>query len=180
MNNKTDRSLILLAAQGDREVFGELVRRHQSAIFNVAYRMLGNRHDAEDAAQEAFLRAYAAFETFDTGRPLLPWLKRITINLCLNRLQKERPTSSLEDLQLSPTEPRPGPEKQMVVHERVEQVRTGILSLPPRYRAVIELRHFQNLKYKEISDVLNRPLSDIKSDLYRARRMLAEQLKDLK
>jgi RNA polymerase sigma-70 factor (ECF subfamily) len=180
MNNTTDRSLIILAAQGDRESFGELIRRHQSAMFNVAYRMLGNRHDAEDATQEAFLRAYAAFETFDTGRPLLPWLKRIIINLCLNRLQQERPTSYLEDLLLSPAEPRPGPEKQVVIHERDVQVRLAILSLPPRYRVVIELRHFQSLKYKEISEILDHPLSDVKSDLYRARRMLAEKLKDLK
>lgn len=69
MNDETDRDLTILAVQGDQDAFGELVRRHQCAVFNAAYRMLGNRHDAEDAAQEAFIRAYRAFDTFETGRP---------------------------------------------------------------------------------------------------------------
>ncbi len=131
MNIATDRGLTMLAAQGDQDAFGELVRSYQSAVFNVAYRMLGNRRDAEDAAQEAFIRAYRAFDTFDTERPMLPWLKRITINLCLNRIKQNRPFLSLEDGLPPPKEPSPGPETQTSNRERDAQIRTAILSLPP-------------------------------------------------
>ncbi|NOY97705.1 MAG: sigma-70 family RNA polymerase sigma factor [Chloroflexi bacterium] len=175
-----DRGLTLLAARGDQDAFGELVRRHQSAVFNVAYRMLGNRRDAEDAAQETFIRAYRSFSTYDTGRPLRPWLKRIAVNVCLNHIGRSRPLLSLDDGLPPPPEPSPGPEAQTVNRERDARIRDEILSLPPRYRAVIELRHFQELSYAEIAEALDRPLSDVKSDLFRARKMLAQKLKDLK
>ena len=154
MNIANDRSLIQLAAQGDQSAFGKLVQLHQSAVFNVAYRMLGNRRDAEDAAQEAFVRAYKAFNSFDTERPVLPWLKKIVTNLCLNRIKAHRPTLSLENGLPPPKESKPGPEAQTANRERDAQVRAAILSLPPRYRAVIELRHFQDLNYEEIAEGL--------------------------
>jgi RNA polymerase sigma-70 factor (ECF subfamily) len=180
MNISTDQSLTILAARGDQEAFGELVNHHQSVVFSVAYRMLGNHNDAEDATQETFVRAYYAFDTFDTKRPILPWLKRITVNTCLNRIKQDRPSSSLDDYLPSLKEARPGPEVQTTDHERDVQIHTAILSLPPLFRAVIELRHFQDLSYAEICEVLDRPLSNIKSDLFRARKMLAKKLKDLK
>ncbi|MCF6278265.1 MAG: sigma-70 family RNA polymerase sigma factor [Anaerolineales bacterium] len=180
MNEATDRDLIVLAAQGDQDAFSELIQRHQSAVFNVAHRMLGNRRDAEDIAQEAFIRAYRAFHTFDIERPLLPWLRRIATNLCLNRIKQTRPLLSLEEGLPPPKEPRPGPEAQTANRERDAQIRNAILALPPRYRAVIELRHFQALSYIEIAESLKRPLSDIKSDLFRARKILAKELKELK
>ncbi len=179
MNIATERSLTQLAAQGDQNAFGELVQLHQSAVFNVAYRMLGNRQDAEDAAQEAFVRAYNAFDTFDTGRPILPWLKKIVTNLCINWIKAHRPTLSLENGLPPPKEPKPGPEAQTANRERDAQIRAAILSLPLRYRAAIELRHFQELSYEEIAEMLDKPLSTVKSDLFRARKLLAEKLKEI-
>jgi RNA polymerase sigma-70 factor (ECF subfamily) len=178
MNIANDRSLIKLAAQGDQDAFGELVQLHQSAVFNVAYRMLGNRQDAEDAAQEAFVRAYNAFDRFDVKRPLRPWLKRIVTNLCINRIKATRPELSLENGLPPPKEPKLGPEAQAANRERDAQIRAAILSLPPRYRATIELRHFQDLSYDEIAETLSKPLNTVKSDLFRARKMLAEKLKE--
>jgi len=180
MNIATERGLTLLAAQGNQEAFGKLIHRHQSAIFSVAFRMLGNRPDAEDVAQEAFVRAYRAFDTFDIERPLLPWLKRITINACLNRIKQGRSSPSLDGYLPQIKEPSPGPEAQTTNRERDVQIHTAILSLSPHFRAVIELRHFQGLSYMEISEALDRPLSSIKSDLFRARKILAEKLIDLK
>ena len=180
MNIAKDRSLIKLAAQGDQDAFGKLVQLHQSAVFNVAYRMLGNRQDAEDVAQEAFVRAYNAFKNFDTDRPMRPWLKKIATNLCLNRIKAHHPTLSLENGLPPPKEPKPSPEAQTANREQDTQIRTAILSLAPHYRAVIELRHFQNLNYEEIAETLSKPLSTVKSDLFRARKMLAEKLKELK
>ena len=90
MSTADDRVLELRAQAGDLDAFAELVRRHQVVVFNVTYRMLGRRLEAEDATQEAFLRAFRAFDTFDTRRPLAPWSKRIATNVSLNMLQSAR------------------------------------------------------------------------------------------
>ena len=187
MSVAEDRDLVLCAQRGDIEAFGELVRRYQSAVFNVAYRMVGNRSDAEDAAQETFLKAFRAIERFDVERPLAPWLKRITTNHCLNWLQSARAktTSVVTDMHYPGQEAetmdryaqsKPLPEQTIIRQETADRVRDAILELPPRYRAVIELRHFQNLSYDEMAETLNRSLSNVKSDLYRARKRLAEIL----
>ena len=179
-----DRSLAVRSQQGDRDAFGELIHRHQLAVFNVAYRLLGNRQDAEDAAQEAFIRAYRAFAAFDPTRPLAPWLKKIAANVCFNRLQSLPPTvetlpeDEFDDLPAGPA-PTSDPEAASQEKEISDRVRAEILRLPPRYRVVIELRHFQALSYEQIAAALQRPLSDVKSDLFRARKLLAERLEDL-
>jgi len=173
-----DSELARRAARGDREAFGELVRCHQTGVFNVAYRLLGERRDAEDAAQEAFLRAYRAIRTLDPSRPAGPWLKKITVNVCLNRLERRESLQLEDDAALR--EPEPGPEPRAIEQERSRDIRRALLSLPRRYRAVIELRHFQELSYAEMADTLDRPLSDIKSDLFRARKLLAQALQEMK
>ena len=170
-----ERNLAQHAAQGDREAFGGLVNCHQAGVYNVTYRMLGECRDAEDAAQETFLRAYRAIHTLDPQRPPGPWLKKIAVNVCLNWLER-RGTLTLEDETTVPGSD-PGPETQTIQREQSRQIRAALLSLPPRYRAVIELRHFQELSYTEIAETLNRPLSDIKSDLFRARKLLAEKIR---
>ncbi|MEW5940542.1 MAG: sigma-70 family RNA polymerase sigma factor [Chloroflexota bacterium] len=176
----TDRELAERVQRGDQDAFAELVRLHQSAVFNVAYRFLGNVHDAEDAAQETFLRAWRFFNQFDMDRALAPWLKRIAVNVCLNRLETNRPLLSLDEEGPAPLDPTPGPEFVTARRAQTDRIRRELTSLPPRYRAVIELRHFQDLSYEEISETLKRPLSDVKSDLFRARKLLADRLKDLR
>lgn len=183
-----EREWLLRAQQGDGAAFGELVRCHQTAVFNVAYRLLGRRQDAEDAAQEAFMRAYRALDRFDVERPFAPWIKRITTNLCYNWLDKERvrpaisaadlsregeDAADLDELAKEPTTP----EHMLAATEQSDQIRTALLRLPLRYRVVIELRHFQDLSYAEIAEVVERPLSDVKSDLFRGRKKLAQLLK---
>jgi RNA polymerase sigma-70 factor (ECF subfamily) len=180
MSSAPESELARRAASGDRAAFAEIVRLHQQAIYNVAYRMLGNAPDAEDAAQDAFIRAYQFFDRFDTDRPLVPWLKRITVNVCLNRLNAKKPASLLDDSLPPPKDPHPRPEAQTTTRQREERIRAEIVRLPPQYRAVIELRHFQELSYDEIARALKRPLNSVKSDLFRARKLLAERLNDLK
>ena len=180
MSSAPERELARRAVRGDQAAFAEIVRIHQQAVYNVAYRMLGNAQDAEDAAQDAFIRAYRFFDRFDLEKPLAPWLKRIAVNVCLNRLQVDKPASSLDDNLLPPKDPHPDPEAQTAERQRQDHIRAEIVGLPPPYRAVIELRHFQELSYEEIATALDRPLSSVKSDLFRARKLLAERLKDLK
>ena len=167
--------LIRLAQQGNTEAFGQLVAEYQRAVFNIAYRMVGNRQEAEDVAQESFVKTYQALERFDRERPFAPWLYRITTNTALNWIKRRRPEAELEEetLHVSATD---GPEAQTIAAEASERLRTAVAALPPNYRAAIELRHFQGLTYQEMSEVLGVPLSDVKSWLFRARRRLRETL----
>jgi len=179
MSSTDERSLARRVLQGDRDAFGEIVHRHQQAVFNASYHLLGNVRDAEDATQEAFIRAYRFFDGFDLDRPLAPWLIRIAVNVCLNRVEGLVPLADLDDELFPLPDPTPGPEVQTMIRDRDKTVRYELSRLPLRYRAVIELRHFQGLSYGEIAKELKRPLSDIKSDLFRARKLLAERLKGL-
>ncbi|HUH98958.1 MAG TPA: sigma-70 family RNA polymerase sigma factor [Anaerolineales bacterium] len=174
-----EREWVRRAKGGDQAAFGEIVHCHQQAVFNVAYRLLNDVHDAEDATQEAFLRAYQFLGKFDWDRPLSPWLKQIAVNVCLNRLAGQRSASPLDDESASSSDPDPGPEALTILRDRDERIRLELQRLPPRYRLVVELRHFEDLSYEEIAGTLKRPVSDVKSDLFRARRLLAERLKDI-
>ncbi len=180
MTSAHERKWVRRAKDGDNEVFGEIVHCHQQAVFNVAYRLLGNVHDAEDAAQETFIRAHQFIHTFDSERPLAPWLKRIAANVSLNRLEGKKFASALDDESVFVSDPSPGPEALIVLHDRDERIRFELHRLPPRYRIVIELRHFQDLSYEEIAAELKQPLNDVKSDLFRARKLLSKRLKDLR
>lgn len=186
-----EQQLLQQARQRDATsaaAFGELMHRHQTAVFNVAYRLLGRRVEAEDAAQEAFLRAYRALDRFDVARPFAPWIKRITVNLCLNWLESAKVKPQLLAAEMSSddrpvdmddwAQAAPSPEQTLVREEQSVWLRQAILALPPRYRAAIELRHFQELSYDEMASVLERPLSSVKSDLFRARKLLAEKMKE--
>ncbi len=188
----TDEQQLLQQARQRGETsaaaYGELVRRYQTAVFNVAYRLLGRRVEAEDAAQEAFLRAYWALDRFDMERPFGPWIKRITTNLCLNWLESARARTQLLAAEMAHpdrpvsmddwAQPAPTPEQAMVQEEQSTRLHRAILALPPRYRVAIELRHFQELSYEEIAEEMERPLSSVKSDLFRARKMLADKMRE--
>jgi RNA polymerase sigma-70 factor (ECF subfamily) len=174
MSASSDSDLIQRARRGDAEAFGELVIRHQTNVFNVCYRMLHERAEAEDMTQETFMRAYDRLNTFDTERAFGPWIRRVAANMCLNHLESLHVQAELDDER--DADERQGPESQAVVHERSEQIRSALASLPAHYRAVIELRHYQELSYDDIAAELKIPLSDVKSHLFRARKLLAEKL----
>ena len=174
MTAPTDRDLIQRARRGANDAFGELVTRYQTGVFNVCYRMLHERGEAEDLTQETFMRAYDRLHTFDLEREFGPWIRRVAANLCLNHLEAQKVTAPLDEERDADESHRP--ERQVEVKERSAQVRTALASLPPHYRAVVELRHYQELSYDEIAAELNIPLSDVKSHLFRARKILAEQL----
>jgi RNA polymerase sigma factor (sigma-70 family) len=178
MDDFSDRDLILRARRGETEAFGELVSRTQTAVFNVCYRLTGERREAEDMAQETFIRAYERLGTFDLERPFLPWIRRVAANLCLNHLSALSRDQTELDEEHGKADAGDSPSVLVEQHEQTGQIRAALLSLPPHYRVVIELRHFQDLSYDEISRTLDRPMSDVKSDLFRARKMLAEKLKD--
>jgi len=177
MENPSDRSLVLRTKRGELEAYGDLVRRYQGSVFNVCYRMLGDAHDAEDLTQETFIRVHSRLDSYDCDRPFIPWARRIAVNLCLNFINRNRryvlPLDDEFELAVSKES---SPERAQEEHERNALLRQAICLLPAHYRAVIELRHFQELSYFEISKALNIPLSDVKSHLFRARKSLAQRL----
>jgi len=174
MTAPTDRDLLVRAMRGESDAFGELVTRYQTNVFNVCYRILHERGESEDLAQETFMRAYDRLHTFDLEREFGPWVRRIAANLCLNHLESQKSTAPLDEGRDADQSQRP--ERQVEVKERSEQIREALASLPAQYRVVVELRHYQEMSYDEIASELKIPLSDVKSHLFRARKLLAEKL----
>lgn len=175
-----DRDLVERTLQGDLAAYGDLVRRYQQSVFNVCYRFMGQRQLAEDQTQEAFLRGHDRLETFKLDKPFGPWIRTVAANLCLNALKAQGPyQAELEEERALTAETRwIDPEARRQQDELAERVRRAILKLPPHYRAVIELRHYGEMSYKEIGRALGLPLSDVRSHLYRARKALAEELEE--
>ncbi|MCU0493907.1 MAG: sigma-70 family RNA polymerase sigma factor [Chloroflexaceae bacterium] len=181
-----EQRLLTLAQRGVADAYGELVRRYQGELYNVVYRLLGDQHESLDLTQESFVQAYNALASFDTSRPFGPWIKRIATNLALNWLQRRhvlttpltRPAQpgAEEPEELALPDVSTEPERVYLAGERHELLRQALLALPPHYRAVIELRHFQELSYEEIAVALKLPLSDVKSNLFRARQLLRKRL----
>ena len=174
MDAPSDSDLILSTRRGNVEAYGELVTRHQTSVFNVCYRILHEHAEAEDMTQETFLRAHAHLERFDIQRPFGPWIRRVAANVCLNHLEAQKVTVELDDER--DADDSQSPQSRLEVRERSEQIRLALASLPPHYRAVVELRHYQEMSYDEIAAELNLPMSDVKSHLFRARKLLAEKL----
>jgi RNA polymerase sigma-70 factor (ECF subfamily) len=170
-----DREAIARCLQGDREAFGDLVDRHQETVFNIAYRMTGQRQDAEDLTQEAFLRAYGALKEFRGESSFRTWICQIATRVCIDHLRARR-----ETLELQEDWEAPGGESDFsasVVDRAV--VAAAIGSLPPRYRAAVVLRHVEHLSYQEIAGVLGLPLATVKTHIRRARARLRERLAPL-
>ncbi|HNP73010.1 MAG TPA: sigma-70 family RNA polymerase sigma factor [Kouleothrix sp.] len=165
------------ALRGDRAAFGQLMHRYAGAVYNLAYRMLGNAEDAEDASQEIFLRAYTRLASFDRTRKFSTWLLSIGSNYCIDRLRRRRfAWLTLDDAAYALPSAEPGPERSALSHERRERVQQALQRLPENYRLVTVLRYWHDLSYEEIERVTGLPESTIKTRLHRARHMLAAAL----
>jgi RNA polymerase sigma-70 factor (ECF subfamily) len=165
------------ALAGDQDAFAELVYTYQDAVYNLCYRILSERGEAEDAAQEAFLRAYLNLARFDPARSFKTWLLSIASNHCIDRLRRRRmKLLSIDDplpsLTLSGDEPEP--EDVTIAREQSAGIQRLLNRLPDDYRAAIVLRYWYDYSYVEIASMLQTTESAIKSRLFRARQMLAD------
>lgn len=170
----TERELIVQAQQGDRRAFGELVRLHHSGVINVVYRMCGDANLAEDAAQEAFIRAWQHLPNYKPRSPFRNWVYRIATNAALDTLRRERETEDVDEMPLAT--PEDGPEALVEKVERGERVRQAVLALPPASRAVLVLREYEGLSYQEIAETLGIPIGTVMSRLNYARGQLRKSL----
>lgn len=167
------------AQAGDDLAFSNIVEAYQKPVFSLCYRMLGNAGDAEDAAQETFLRAYKHLGRYDPNRSFATWLLSIASHYCIDRLRKRRlSTFSIDDEEYDwwhPPDKGPSPEAAMVNDEKQIRVQALLDVLPAKDRAAVVLHYWYDYSYEEIADSLNLSVSAIKSRLYRARRALAEE-----
>lgn len=180
VSDEDDSLWVQRTLAGDTQAFGELVGRYERDVFNLAYRMLSERGEAEDAAQEAFLRAYSHLDRYDATRPFKTWLLSIASNHCIDRLRRRRLTwlSLEEPLPPHPalTSDVPGPEDVLLANERSVFVQDLLDDLSPDYRLAVVLRYWYDLSYTEIAEMMDTTESAIKSRLFRARQTLAEKL----
>ncbi len=166
--------LIELSRQGDSYAFGVLVDAYQERVINVVYRFCGDGTLAEDAAQEAFIRAWQNLARYRPQTSFRNWLYRIAINVALDTLRRERETTDIADLELPSAEA--GPEHRAAQQEIDFQVRSAVLALPAASRAVLILREYEGLAYKEIAEALEIPVGTVMSRLNYARNHLRQQL----
>jgi RNA polymerase sigma-70 factor (ECF subfamily) len=168
------------ARAGDENAFAVLVETYQTPIYNLCYRMLGEAGEAEDAAQETFLRAYHQLARYDPACSFKTWLFAIANHHCIDRLRKRRLTWLSIDDDLPPhpalNDQAPGPEEANVRREQAEQLQTLLAKLPPDDRAVVVMRYWYDLSYEEIAEATSTTVSAVKSRLHRARGSLGDLL----
>jgi len=171
---------VIQAQQGSDEAFTMLVEEHQTHVYNLCYRMLGEPEAAEDAAQESFLRAYQNLQRYDRNRPFATWLLSIAAHYCIDRLRRRKlSVFSLDEenddgATFEIADPAsPNPEAESVKREERDRLHILLKDLDATDRAAIVLRYWNDYSEIEIADSLNLTVSAVKSRLHRARRALA-------
>ncbi|MGG0790585.1 MULTISPECIES: RNA polymerase sigma factor SigW [Bacillaceae] len=182
------RERINQVLKGDHNAFGEIVEIYKDKVFQICFRMLGNRQEAEDLAQEAFVRAYVNIRSFNIQMKFSTWLYRIATNLCIDRLRKKKPDYYL-DAEVAGTEglnmysqiasDMAKPEEEVESLELQETIQVEIMKLPEKYRSVIVLKYIEELSLKEISEILDLPVGTVKTRIHRGREALRKQLRHL-
>lgn len=172
-----EQHLIARAQAGDRHAYGRLVQCHREAVIRVVYRVCGDIHLAEDAAQEAFIRAWTHLPRYEPRAPFRSWLYRIATNAALDALRRQRPTTDIDALPLA--ESQMGPEATLMASERASLVQHAIMQLSEASRVVLILREYEGLSYKEIATTLDIPIGTVMSRLNYARKQLRILLEGL-
>ncbi|HYM81811.1 MAG TPA: sigma-70 family RNA polymerase sigma factor [Candidatus Limnocylindria bacterium] len=176
-----EADLVRAAQGGDQAAFAEIVRRYQRAVYRVAYALTRNASDADDLAQEAFVRAFQALKRFRAGEPLYPWLSRITTNLAysLFRRRKRRPETPLEPLVEAGMQwgVHDDPADAAADEEHRRHLRAAFAELKPEHQAVLVLRAIEDQSYEEIAQSLGVPIGTVMSRLSRARAELKQRLR---
>jgi RNA polymerase sigma-70 factor, ECF subfamily len=183
-----EQAMWRVQVQDDAQAFAQLLNRWEAPIQRLCTRMLGDEHKAEDVTQEAFARIYAKRKDFQHGSKFSTFLWRVATNLCLDELRRVKRRKEIQILphtvDSSDTEvweefpaDLPGPDGSTVAEEQAAVVRRAVNELPEHYRSVIILRHYQDLKFREIAEVLDVPEGTVKSRMAEALSLLNQSLK---
>lgn len=171
MTELDDPILVRRCLEGDRESYGTLVARHQRAVFNVALRMLKDFQDAQDLTQTVFIKAYEKLDTYKAEHKFFSWIYRMTVNEALNNLKRSRRFEGLgESTEHLLAEQRP--EQDYEESETSRNLQRALMLLQNEHRAVIVLKHLEELSYEEIGYILGLPVKTVKSRLFTARQVL--------
>jgi RNA polymerase sigma-70 factor (ECF subfamily) len=181
-----DLKIIESCLLGNTQVFSRLIENYKNMVYNLAYRMSNNPHEAEDISQEAFLRAYQSLARFNPSYKFSTWLYQITLNIIKDKYKKkdidyvslDTPIET-DDSVFYPqlADLTNNPENIIAQKEDFQAIQQAIYSLPLKYREVLVLRHLQDLSYTEIANILKLPTGTVKVRLYRAREQLRKILK---
>ena len=185
-----ERALIERCKRGDLAAFNDLVRKYEKQVYNFAYRLTGNYDDANDVAQDAFLRVFNAIGTFRGDSSFSTWLFRITTNVFLDERKKAKahPQTSLDEyMELGESsvarqieDPSPTPDAVLEEAERAQILQKAVGDLPEYQRAMVTLYHSQQKSYEEIAEIMDLPIGTVKSRLNRARLALKENLSGIR
>ncbi|SDN54134.1 RNA polymerase sigma-70 factor, ECF subfamily [Fictibacillus solisalsi] len=179
-------SLVTQVKSGNREAFEGLVEIYKDKIYRLCYRMVGDRHEAEDLAQEAFVRAFVNIDKYSGSYKFSTWLYRIATNLCIDRLRKRKPDYSM-DAEIPGTEGAtlysqvadadPLPEEEVEEREKRDHLQQEIMKLPEKYRTAILLKYIEDMSLEEISSVMDLPVPTVKTRIHRGREALKKAYK---
>ena len=181
-----DVRVISRARRGEESAFAELLRRYRAPVFNLCLRMLKNRDDAEDVAQDVFIKVFGMLERYDERYAFRSWVFKIAANQCIDFIRKNRvKMQSLdepvrydgEEIERQFPDENPNPEEDFETREIGALLLAITDELPPHYRSMIVLRHQEQLSYEEIAQVLDLPLGTVKARIHRARAMMKDKLK---
>lgn len=177
-----DSDLIARAAGGDPAAFQALVERHRSMVYRVAYQFAGNHHDAEDIAQEVFIKVYRSLDRFRQDAQLSSWMYRIVMNACIDHRRRHQPAGAApfgeeaEHTMLNTAEETPGPEERAYAGELGQVLESEIARLPKGQRIVFVMRHHQGMKLCEIAQALGLAEGTVKRQLHAAVHRLRQAL----
>jgi RNA polymerase sigma-70 factor (ECF subfamily) len=188
LTREEDIALVARARKGDESAYRILLRKYQRSVFSICLRMVRNREEAEDLAQDAFVKVFALLDRYNPAYAFSSWLFKITSNLCIDFIRKKRVERVPMD---EPVQSDKGdyvrqfesseddPETAAIKKERNAYLSKAIGSLPPHYRLVVVLRHQEGLSYEEIAAAVGVPLGTVKARIHRARQMLRKHLDEM-
>lgn len=181
----TDEKLVARTLAGDRNAFRVLVERHYSSVFRLCRSILRHPEDAEDATQEVFVRVYQALSQFQGRGAFGAWLRRLTVNHCLNRAQSGAARASRNSYSLDlmadtlSAAVEDDPEERVLRAEERARIKAELEFLPPSQRAALGMRLLEGLSYEEIADIMGVPVNSVRSWLHRGRARLREALQEV-
>jgi RNA polymerase sigma-70 factor (ECF subfamily) len=175
MDNNRDHELISRCRHGDRVALGQLVKEYERPIYNAAYRVVGSPDDAADVTQVVFLKVFERLDQYNPKFKFFSWIYRIAINEAINHRNRTRHEQVLEEDQFFSAD---SPENNLNNQQLSDVMQSSLMELQEDYRVVVVLRHFSDLSYQDISEVLHIPEKTVKSRLYSARQIMKSHLAD--
>ncbi len=173
----SDQQLIARVCAGEREVFAQLIERYKSRIFHTTLRMLRQREEAEEAAQDVFVRAYRGLPKFREEASFSTWIFKICYNVCLSYLErKQTPRADLAEAELFTVPEEDTPERLFESREFQHLLEQAMATLSPKQSSALVLYHTQQRSYNEIAEIMEEPISSVKTHLFRGRAKLREKI----